>query len=68
MILTGRYKFEPQGRDRAAPLMLHVEETDGHGGFRWRPAQANDLLALEPEIRDGWRFHDIPFPGRCLVS
>jgi hypothetical protein len=57
MTLTGRYKFEPQGPDRAAPLMLYVEERNERG-FEWRLGRANDLKALEPEVADGWRFRE----------
>jgi hypothetical protein len=53
--LTGRYQFKPGFGGR---LHLHVEETNGGGGFGWRPAKKSDIKALGPEVADGWRFRE----------
>lgn len=54
MTLTGRYKFEPSLTGR---VLLIVEE-HGPGGYNWRKAKITDLLRLEPEVKDGWRFRE----------
>lgn len=61
MSLTGRYQFK---RGIMGLIVLHVEEHDA-SGFHFRRAKKADLVALEPEVADGWRFREERYGTLC---